>query len=131
MQAKGGPHTGNGAGTGAVMPCLPGPRRPPPVSIWLHAVVRVDLAGPVWEARHQDGLAVLRALERWLAGNHRPKSLFDAFGRPRGEVVSVFFKDTESEAAHAFRALCLALGLTGRMHLSRLVHRRGERTWPP
>lgn len=77
-----------------------------PAPGWRNLVVRVPLR-PDYEA----GVRKLRALERWLADNHRPVALFGADGRPRGEVVCLALPADRPESALEWRGLCGDLGV--------------------
>ncbi|MGE0503355.1 MAG: hypothetical protein AB7I79_21935 [Rhizobiaceae bacterium] len=77
---------------------------------WQNVVVRVPLM-PDYEA----GVRKLRALERWLADNHRPVALFRADGRPRGEVVCLAVPAERPERVLAWRSFCGDLGVSAGM----------------
>ena len=95
---------------------------------WLNFVVRVTLGRHVQSDEFRRGLAKLRAIETWLGANHFPLPLFDQHGRPKSEIVAVFFDSADPQKALAFRGLCAGLGITGSMLSQRVVLNRSART---
>jgi hypothetical protein len=98
---------------------------------WVHAWVRVPLGPSPWDERTREGVRRLREIERWLAQNHRPLALFDRYGRPKSEVVSVLFPVSRPAVTLQFRQLCFALGLSETLKQGRVVPTGCDRTTPP
>jgi hypothetical protein len=99
-----------------------------PYRVWLQFLVRIPLGPETLCEEHRIGVLALRQIEGWLRENHRPRSLFDPHGRPKAELVSVSFDESQLEQAMAYRVFCNELGLSHSLRQSRIVHRNGART---
>ena len=83
------------------------------------------------DADYEDGVRKLRALEAWLARNHRPVALFRADGRPRSETVCLAVPADLPEKALAWRSFCGDLGVAAGMVQWRTAPYAPARPQPP
>ncbi len=97
---------------------------------WLQYFVRIELGQEISSEQYQLGLMLLRQLEAWLKDHHRPRQLFDRYGRPKSQMVSVFFSEGELQTALAYRIFCNELGLSHALQQSRIRHNHCPRTTP-
>ena len=88
---------------------------------WLNFVVRVALGSNTYSEEFRNGIAKLRHIEEWLSLHHLPLSLTDEYGRPKGEMVTVFFDADDANLALAFRGLCGELGIASSLKSQHVV----------
>jgi hypothetical protein len=98
---------------------------------WLQYLLWVPLGAEASSDEYRVGVLALRRIENWLRDHHAPRALFDLYGRPKGQLVSVSFDQTELEKALAYRVFCNGLGLSHSLRQSRIVHNACARTQLP
>ena len=98
---------------------------------WLQYLLWVPLGAETASDEYRIGVMVLRQIETWLRDHHAPRALFDAHGRPKGQLVSVSFDQSELEKALAYRIFCNELGLSHSLRQTRIVHNYCPRTRLP
>lgn len=98
---------------------------------WLQYLLWVPLGAESSCDEYRIGVLVLRQIEAWLRDHHAPRALFDAQGRPKGQLVSVSFDQSELEKALAYRMFCNELGLSHSLRQTRIVHNFCSRTRAP
>jgi|SRR5579863_535367 len=98
---------------------------------WLQYLLWIPLGAEVSSDEYRVGVLVLRQIENWLRDHHAPRALFDSYGRPKGQLVSVSFDLTQLEKALAYRVFCNQLGLSHGLRQTRIVHNACPRTRLP
>jgi hypothetical protein len=98
---------------------------------WLQYLLWVPLGAETSSDEYRIGILVLHRIENWLRDHHAPRALFDSYGKPKGQLVSVSFDQTELEKALAYRFFCNELGLSHSLRQTRIVHNACSRTRLP
>jgi hypothetical protein len=98
---------------------------------WVQYLLSVPLGAGTETDEYHLGVLILRQIEGWLRDNHAPRTLFDIYGRPKGQLISVSFDQSELEKALAYRIFCKQLGLSHSLRETRIVHNSCPRTRPP
>jgi hypothetical protein len=98
---------------------------------WLQYLVWIPLGTERESDEYRIGILTLRQIETWLRDHHAPRALFDASGRPKGQLVSVSFDRSELGKALAYRIFCNELGLSHTLRQCRIVQNLCQRTRLP
>ncbi len=94
---------------------------------WVNCVVRVNLGLHGYSSGFRTGLTRLKKIETWLQENHLPLALMGEFGKPKSEIVTVFFDAGESAKALAFKGFCSELGIASTFQSQRVKLNRDRR----
>ena len=94
---------------------------------WVNYVVRVNLGPRAFSSEFRTGLTKLKKIETWLQKNHLPLALMDEFGKPKSEIVTVFFDAGDSAKALAFKGFCSELGIASTLQSQRVKLNRDWR----